>query len=277
MEEAFSRLSLAASEEQKSVSTEKQNLREQVWSLLESRRCLMPYPPSCFGKIPNYRGNNYAADRVTRLREFKSAKVVKVNPSLAQMSLRLEIMKANKVLVVPSPSLAPMEGTSVEAHTTVFCYMLDGSKMTDKEKKQAMTKKGSIRHGKALTIDWSKCCHIDVVVVGAVAVAPSGRRLGKGHGYAELEWAILYELGVVDQTTTVITTIHENQLVHDAEFSNRLQETHDLPVDIIITPRRIINVRPKLAKPACGVIWEKLSQDQLDAISILKILRDKNG
>ena len=33
------------------------------------------YPPSCIDKIPNFVGNKQAADRATRLREFKDAKV----------------------------------------------------------------------------------------------------------------------------------------------------------------------------------------------------------
>ena len=72
----------------------------------------------------------------------------------------------------------------------------------------------------------------------------------KGLGYAEMEWAILYQLGVIDQSTTVITTVHEAQIVSDEVFGQNLQADHDLPVDIIVTPRRIINVKPRMAKPS---------------------------
>ena len=54
--------------------------------------------------------------------------------------------------------------------------------MSESVKKKAMTKKGSIAIGEPLLDDWSKCPHIDLVVVGAVAVTTSGRRLGKGGG-----------------------------------------------------------------------------------------------
>ena len=49
----------------------------------------------------------------------------------------------------------------------------------------------------------------------------------------------------MDQSTIVITTVHESQIVSDEVFSQNLQTSHDLPVDIIITPRKIINVKPK--------------------------------
>ena len=45
-----------------------------------------------------------------------------------------------------------------------------------------------------------------------MAVGVNGVRLGKGLGYAELEWAILVELGVVSERTLVLTTVHEDQV-----------------------------------------------------------------
>lgn len=136
-----------------------------------------------------------------------------------------------------------------------------------------MTKKGSIKLGTPLAQDWSLCPKIDIVVVGSVAVTTSGKRLGKGLGFAEIEWAILYEFGVVNQSTLVITTVHENQIVSEENFGPELQENHDLPVDIIVTPRRIINVRPKMAKPSVGILWDQVEKNShLKNLPILKLL-----
>ena len=44
-------------------------------------------------------------------------------------------------------------------------------------------------------------------------------------------------------------------------------------VDIIITPNRILNVRPKLPKPSCGILWDRLSDDQNKSIAILQKLK----
>ena len=43
--------------------------------------------------------------------------------------------------------------------------------------------------------------------------------------------------------TVVITTVHESQIVDDLTLD--LMSAHDLPVDIVVTPRRIINVRKR--------------------------------
>lgn len=113
------------------------------------------------------------------------------------MELRFDALKSHKILLVPSPSLMTYtdENKNDEEEDKNFFYMLDGSEMSDSVRKIAMTKKGSISLGKPLSDDWSTCPHIDLYIVGSVAVTESGRRLGKGLGYAELEWGILYELG----------------------------------------------------------------------------------
>ena len=61
-----------------------------VWDLMEESDLVKDYPRPCHEKIPNFRGCEAAANRVARLREFQSARVVKVNPSLAQMHLRFK-------------------------------------------------------------------------------------------------------------------------------------------------------------------------------------------
>ena len=73
----------------------------------------------------------------------------------------------------------------------------------------------------------------------------------------------------------MITTVHEAQIVSDKNFSTNLQKLHDLPVDIIVTPRRIINVRPKMAKPSCGILWDHINKNHLSSLSILKLMKDK--
>ena len=78
---------------------------------------------------------------------------------------------------------------------------------------------------------------------------------------------------MVDQSTTVITTVHEAQIVSDEVLRQNLQADHDLPVDIIVTPRRIINVRPRMAKPSCGILWDQISDNHLSSLYILNLMK----
>ena len=61
---------------------------------------------------------------------------------------------------------------------------------------KACTKKGAAKYGQTLglTSGWESEDLIDLYVVGAVAVTSEGVRLGKGLGYAEMEWAMLHQL-----------------------------------------------------------------------------------
>jgi len=58
---------------------------------MEESDVLKDYPRPCHEKIPNFKGCEAAARRLSGLREFISAKVIKVNPSLAQMHLRFQL------------------------------------------------------------------------------------------------------------------------------------------------------------------------------------------
>jgi len=74
----------------------------------------------------------------------------------------------------------------------------------------------------------------DLVVEGSVAVDMHGHRLGKGHGYSDLEIRILKRMfGKV----VVATTVHEIQVVEEVPFEEKDEKT-----SIIVTPTRVIHV-----------------------------------
>ncbi len=44
---------------------------------------------------------------------------------------------------------------------------------------------------------------------------------------------------------------------------------HDVPVDLIVTPERVIRTRHAFRKPR-GILWRELPGSQLDAMPVLK-------
>lgn len=106
---------------------------------------------------------------------------------------------------------------------------------------------------------------MDVVVVGSVAVTPDGRRCGKGHGYADLEYAILRELG--HPAAPVLTTVHPLQIVRDFPA-----DRHDLPVSVIVTPESIHSVENPPPPPG-GIDWDLLDAAALEEMPVLAELR----
>src|SRR5437879_2763506 len=71
---------------------------------------------------------------------------------------------------------------------------------------------------------------IDLIVAGSVAVDSGGARLGKGGGYSDLEFALARAVGVVDETTPIVTTVHELQVVDDTIPMT----AHDVPLDVVV-------------------------------------------
>lgn len=74
---------------------------------------------------------------------------------------------------------------------------------------------------------------VEIVLVPALAVDTCGRRLGRGRDHYDL---LLSQLG---PTTLVIGAVHDDELL-DAAVEPVPDEPHDVPVDAVITPTRIL-------------------------------------
>ncbi|XP_072926456.1 methenyltetrahydrofolate synthase domain-containing protein isoform X4 [Hemitrygon akajei] len=108
--------------------------------------------------------------------------------------------------------------------------------------------------------------HIDLVVVGSVAVSKEGWRIGKGEGFADLEYSMMVSMGSIDENTVVVTTVHDCQLL---DIPEELMDDHDLIVDYILTPTQVIKTDCKRSKPQ-GIIWSKVDSGMMKKIPILK-------
>ena len=131
--------------------------------------------------------------------------------------------------------------------------------------KEAGTISGAFKYGKLIKL--KELPKIDLIINGSVAVASNGASLGKGHGYGEIEYAICRELGLVDDKTPIVTTVHELQIVDSIPL-----EKHDVSVDIIITPEHVIRTNTKYPKPH-GIFWELVTNKMLEEMPVLKTLR----
>jgi 5-formyltetrahydrofolate cyclo-ligase len=109
------------------------------------------------------------------------------------------------------------------------------------------------------------------VVMGCVAAGEDGARLGKGGGFADLEFALAASAGLIGPHTVCVTTVHELQV----RAAGAIPLTgHDVPVDFIITPERVIDCRPRHGpRPAAGICWEDLTEEKIAAIPLLSAQR----
>jgi 5-formyltetrahydrofolate cyclo-ligase len=112
---------------------------------------------------------------------------------------------------------------------------------------------------------------VDLVVMGSVAAGEDGARLGKGGGFADLEFALAAAAGLIGPRTVTVTTVHEMQVRPAGVIP---VTDHDVPVGFIVTPERVIDCRPARGqRPSVGIRWEDLTDEKIAAIPLLAAWR----
>ncbi len=235
----------------------KARIREAVWRLLEERG-VARFPRPVYGRIPNFVGAEEAAARLASTPEWRRARLVKVNPDAPQRPVRLLALRQGKLLVMATPRLR--EGF----------VLLDPRRIPSYLHERAATIRGAFELGRRLGIDELRDMGpIDLVVTGSVAVDRRGHRVGKGEGYAELEYGIARELGILDPETPVATTIHDLQLVSEIP-----REPYDVLVDVAATPTRLLRFEHDPSEKPPGIIWDLLPCSKLEEIPVLRELAE---
>lgn len=227
----------------------KQELRERVWRALEVHGASRF--PGARGRIPNFAGAEQAALNLRALPEWRRARVVKINPDAAQLAVRRLALREGKRVYMAVPRLAAME-----------CFIELDPERLGRRLAAAATIKGAATHGRPVGLD--QMPRVDLIVCGAVAVNGLGGRVGKGGGYADLEYGLLRERGLVDERTPVVTTVHPLQVVPQ-EIEMR---PHDIVLDWIVTPVGPMRCGARRSRPS-GIYWELLDPDKRAAIPVL--------
>lgn len=230
----------------------KQALRERVWRELEAKG-VAAFPKPVRGRIPNFVGSGEAATLLRSLPVYAQAKTIFVNPDAAQLAVRALALRDGKRLIMATPKLR--EGF----------ILLDPARI--KNAKRAASIRGAFEHGRKTSIRGEE---VELIIEGSVVVDRRGGRVGKGGGFGDLEFAILRETGAVTDATPIVTTVHPLQIVDEVPMSE-----HDVPVDFIVTPDRIIETAHAHPKPS-GIIWDILPSDAFKRMPILAELRRKS-
>lgn len=251
---------IASAEFDKLRTPWKWEIRKRMWDYMEDND-IAQFPRPVHHRIPNFIGADQAASRLAQLDEFRNATIIKVNPDTPQRPVRHAVLAEGKTLLTPQPRLR------TGFFSTIQMASLPNSTVKIED---CTTSVGVAKWGTPVSLNEEY--NVDLVVVGSTAVCPTtGARVGKGEGFAELEWGILSEQGNLDASKTmVVTTVHDCQVVSDIPSDQLTQ--HDVPVDIIVTPTKVIRVPNRAPKPS-GIFWELLSPQKLAQIRVLRQLK----
>lgn len=237
--------------------------RHRVWSTLQK----IAVPDSRFHNdytsfIPDFAGSSSAAALLTSLPAYQSASILFIAPDNCLQGLRHRALRDGKVVLVTTYGIRRgfwlLDPRAIDESRYEIASLLDG-----------MERSGIGRH-----VTLSQFCaiyanaRIPLMVTGAGAINLQGLRFGKGHGYFDLEYAMLFSVGAVGRETKTVALVHECQVL-DEELKG---EEWDVGCDFVVTDQRVIEVEGA-GKPTCGVLWEKLGEGMEEDIEPLKELR----
>lgn len=239
---------------QDAYAADKATLRQRVWESLDAHGVVRP--PGSSGYIPSFVGADEAGRRVVELPAWRSARVIKANPDRAQLPVRVAALDSGKLLYMAVPRLESREPF----------YRLDPTELgPDADFDTIATGQGAAQMVPRVGLVQME--PVDVIVCGSVAVDHTGARIGKGAGYSDIEVALLVDAGLVGHDTTIVTTVHDLQVVDEPVPTS----WHDFHVDVIVTPTQTIHCTP--TAPPRGILWDLLGPDQLSAIPVLGQLK----
>jgi len=231
----------------------KQELREAVWTTMQAER--VARFPGARGRIPNFTGAERCAAIVEEIDAWQEARVIKANPDSPQRAIRHLALEQGKTIYMAVPRLREEK-----------CFIELNPQSLGKKIYAASSIKGAFELGRQVAVREMKS--VDLILCGSVAVRRDGTRVGKGGGYSDLEYAIALQLGIINKHTPILTTVHPLQIV-----TERVKlAPHDIPVDFIVTPDKVIATKTRLPKPD-GIYWEYLDEEKIASIPLLKKLK----
>jgi 5-formyltetrahydrofolate cyclo-ligase len=234
------------------VLAAKAALRREIWDAMRAAK--VARFPGAAGRIPNFTGAEAAAERLRTIPEWQAARTLKANPDSAQLPVRQRALEDGMTVYMAVPRLAD----------ELPFFALDPDHLAGKPRAAASIS-GASRSARRVAL--AELTPVDLVVMGSVAAGDDGARLGKGGGFADLEYALATVAGLIGPHTVCVTTVHELQVRPAGSIP---LTGHDVPVDFIITPDRIIDCRAAHgARGPAGICWDDLTEEKIESIPLL--------
>lgn len=234
-------------------------VRERVFQQLRQ----VAYPDSRFhfdfGEfIADFQGSDRAVERLVQHRFYQQAQCLFITPDNCLEQLRHRALQDGKKVLMTTYSI--FRGF----------WLLDPAHIAPDRWLHAATLDGMERHGTPLTLAqiMTELPRLDYMVTGTGAINEAGVRFGKGHGFFDAEWGMLYRIGKISTATPSAAVVHDCQVLTEPLYP----EIFDTVADAIFTPTRTIEVASP-HKPTCGIVWDLLDARMLESIPPLQELK----
>ena len=212
-----------------------------------------------FGEfIADFQGSEAANARLMAHRFYRDARCLFITPDNCLEHLRHRALCDGKQVLMTTYSIKR------------GFWLLDPARIPPDRYLYAATLDGMERHGTPMTLVEIRDTlpSLDFMVTGTGAINEAGVRFGKGHGFFDAEWGMLYRIGKISSRTPSAAVVHDCQVLTETLYP----EVFDTVADAIFTPTRTIEVdRPH--KPTCGIVWPLLDPQMLATIPPLQELQ----
>lgn len=237
----------------------KASVRERVWN--ELRKVAVPDSRFHFdfGEfIADFEGGEEAVARLTDHVFYQSANFVFITPDNCLDRLRLRALQDGKTVLMTTYSIKR------------GFWLLDPKRISPDLFLYASTLDGMERIGQPVSLkDIVRMPEVEYMITGTGAINYDGVRFGKGHGFFDAEWGMLYQLGRISTATPSAAVVHDCQVLDE----KLTPDVYDTVADVIFTPTRTIEVAGP-HKPTCGIIWDRLDPKMFETIPPLQELKE---
>lgn len=240
------------------IADHKASVRERVWN--ELRKVAVPDSRFHFdfGEfIADFDGSDTAVARLVDHRFYRDADFIFITPDNCLDQLRLKALQDGKTILMTTYSIKR------------GFWVLDPAAIAPDLHLYASTLDGMERVGRPVTLkDIATMPPVDYMVTGTGAINLEGVRFGKGHGFFDAEWGMLYRIGRISASTPAAAVVHDCQVLDET----LTPDVYDTVADVIFTPTRTIEVSSP-HKPTCGILWDRLDPHMYETIPPLQELK----
>ncbi|KAK9420394.1 putative 5-formyltetrahydrofolate cyclo-ligase [Seiridium unicorne] len=255
------------------IATHKSSVRSRIWTDLLQ----VAIPDSRFhydfGEyITDFIGSSDATSLLTSLPCYTDSSILFITPDNCLEELRRVALLAGKRILMTTygikrgfwlldPIIIKQEwqGKLGGGHGWVwYAATLDGMERVGRQVSLADLMREQIK--------------IPVMITGTGAINMQGIRFGKGHGYFDLEWAMLFSIGTITTHTATVSVVHDCQLLEE----ELRPDVFDTVCDYVVTPSRVVEVQGA-QKPTCGILYDRLQPGMLEEIPPLAEFKDILG
>ncbi|MDH2327723.1 5-formyltetrahydrofolate cyclo-ligase [Cereibacter sp. SYSU M97828] len=240
------------------IDRHKTEVRNRVWS--ELRKVAVPDSRFHFdfGEfIADFDGGEEAVARLIDHDYYRNANLIFITPDNCLDRLRLRALEDGKTVLMTTYSIKR------------GFWLLDPAKIDPSQYLYASTLDGMERIGQPLTLmEIATLPPVDFMVTGTGAINTEGVRFGKGHGFFDAEWGMLYQLQRITVATPAAAVVHDCQLLTET----LTPDVYDTVMDVVFTPTRTIPVADP-HKPTCGIVWDRLDPHMYETIPPLQELK----